>query len=241
VRTSVFEFVTKAYEKFTHILFSESRSSQDKTDGFNIYEPTYIPEGFRLVSKSTGNLVLLEYENENDFISYSQQYLENISIVTNTKGVELEELEFKGFPARYYSNKGVQNNNSGKTELWLGVSGISIITTDYNIVQDIIAGNMLDNKLIKASMQYLGIDEPQVTSEVQYNKKDEPYEYRHTIIEMTDDIFKNTLNNSFKFFHLPSEVFAQEDIYSLAKSGKVLAVEILNFDNNDIITPIIAK
>lgn len=109
VRTSVFEFVTKAYEKFTHIFFSESRSSQDETDGFNIYEPTYIPEGFRLVSKSTGNLVLLEYENENDFISYSQQYLENISIVTNTEGVELEELEFKGFPARYYSNKGVQN------------------------------------------------------------------------------------------------------------------------------------
>lgn len=31
------------------------------------------------------------------------------------------------------------------------------------------------------------------------------------------------------------------DLYALAKSGKVLAVEILNFDNNDIITPVITE
>lgn len=45
-----------------------------------------------------------------------------------------------------------------------------------------------------------------------------------------------------KFFITGVRVKAKNsDIYSLAKSGKVLAVEILNFDNNDIITPIIAK
>ncbi len=109
VRAAVFEFITEVYEKFTHIFFNESRSSQDAADGFAIYEPAYIPEGFKLVNKNTDGLVLLEYEKENDFISYSQQCLENVSININTDGVKLEELEFKGLPAKYYSNQGVQN------------------------------------------------------------------------------------------------------------------------------------
>jgi len=54
-------------------------------------------------------IVLLEYEKENNFISYNQQYLRDISININTEGVKLEELEFRGLPARYYSNQGVQN------------------------------------------------------------------------------------------------------------------------------------
>jgi hypothetical protein len=109
VRAAVFEFITEVYEKFTHIFFNESRSSQDAADGFAIYEPAYIPEGFKLVNKNTDGLVLLEYEKENDFISYSQQCLGNVSININTEGVKLEELEFKGLPAKYYSNQGVQN------------------------------------------------------------------------------------------------------------------------------------
>ena len=109
VRAAVFEFISEVYEKFTHIFFNESRSSQDAADGFSIYEPAYIPEGFKLVNKNTDGLVLLEYEKENDFISYSQQCLENVSININTEGVKLEELEFKGLPAKYYSNQGVQN------------------------------------------------------------------------------------------------------------------------------------
>lgn len=109
VRVAVFEFITEVYEKFTHIFFNEIRSSQDAAHGFAIYEPTYIPEGFKLVNKNTDDLVLLEYEKENDFISYSQQCLENVSININTEGVKLEELEFKGLPAKYYSNQGVQN------------------------------------------------------------------------------------------------------------------------------------
>ncbi len=109
VRAAVFEFITEVYEKFTHIFFNESRSSQGAADGFAIYEPAYIPEGFKLVNKNTDGLVLLEYEKKNDFISYSQQCLENVSININTEGVKLEELEFKGLPAKYYSNQGVQN------------------------------------------------------------------------------------------------------------------------------------
>lgn len=45
-----------------------------------------------------------------------------------------------------------------------------------------------------------------------------------------------------KFFITGIRVKAKNsDLYALAKSGKVLAVEILNYDNNNIITPIITK
>lgn len=109
VRASVIEFITEVYEQFTHIFFDESRSPRDATDEFTIYEPILIPEGFEMVNKITNGLVLLEYEKEDEFVSYSQQRLKNVSMYINTEGVELEELVFKGFSARYYSNKGVQN------------------------------------------------------------------------------------------------------------------------------------
>jgi hypothetical protein len=109
VRASVIEFITEVYEQFTHIFFDESRSPRDATDEFVRYEPTYIPEDFEMVNIKADGLVLMEYEKENDFISYSQQRLENVSMHINTEGVELEELEFKGFSAKYYSNRGVQN------------------------------------------------------------------------------------------------------------------------------------
>ena len=109
VRASVVEFITDVYEKFTHIFFDESRSPRDAADEFTIYKPSFIPEGFELVNRITKGLVLLEYEKEDEFVSYSRQRLENVSMHINTEGVELEELEFKGFSAKYYSNRGVQN------------------------------------------------------------------------------------------------------------------------------------
>jgi len=109
VRASVIEFITEVYEKFTHIFFDESRSPRDAADELTVYEPAYIPEGFELVNRITKDLVLMEYERENDFISYSQQRLENVSMHINTEGVELEEREFKGLSAKYFSKQGVQN------------------------------------------------------------------------------------------------------------------------------------
>lgn len=109
VRAAVFEFITEVYEKFTHIFFNESRSSSDSAGEFIVRRPSFIPEGFELVSEKTAGPVLLVYEKGSDYISYSQQRLEDVSMDINTEGAELEELEFKGLPAKYYSNQGVQN------------------------------------------------------------------------------------------------------------------------------------
>ncbi|MGI6553186.1 MAG: DUF4367 domain-containing protein [Bacillota bacterium] len=109
VRAAVFEFITEAYEKFTHIFFNESRSSSDSAGEFIVRRPSFIPEGFELVSEKTAGPVLLVYEKGSDYISYRQQRVEDVSMDINTEGAELEELEFKGLPAKYYSNQGVQN------------------------------------------------------------------------------------------------------------------------------------
>jgi hypothetical protein len=116
VRAKVYELITEVYEKFTHIFFESSRSSQDSLDssqdadcGFTVYEPGYIPEGFELINRITDGLVLLEYQRGDDFISYTQQRIESVSMHINTEGIEVERFEFKGLPAMYYSNQGVQN------------------------------------------------------------------------------------------------------------------------------------
>ncbi len=109
VRAAVFEFITEVYEKFTHIFFEESRSSNDAVDEFIVCRPSFIPEGFELDNEKTAGPVLLVYEKGSDYISYSQQRLEDVSLHVNTEEAELEELEFNGLPAKYYSNRGVQN------------------------------------------------------------------------------------------------------------------------------------
>ena len=109
VRAAVFEFITEVYEKFTHIFFNESRSSSDSAGEFVVRRPSFIPEGFELVSEKMAGPVLLVYKKGSDYISYSQQRLEDVSMDINTEGAALEELEFKGLPAKYYSNRGVQN------------------------------------------------------------------------------------------------------------------------------------
>ena len=109
VRAAVFEFITEAYEKFTHIFFEESPPSQESADELSIRRPSFIPEGFELVSEKMAGPVLLVYKKGSDYISYSQQRLEDVSMDINTEGAALEELEFKGLPAKYYSNRGVQN------------------------------------------------------------------------------------------------------------------------------------
>jgi len=109
MRAAVFEFITEMYEKFTHMFFEESQSSNDAADEFIVRRPSFIPEGFELVDEKTAGPVLLVYEKGANYISYSQQRLEDVSVDINTEGAELEELEFEGLPAKYYSSRGVQN------------------------------------------------------------------------------------------------------------------------------------
>jgi len=109
IRQRVIEFVSEVYQKYTQVFFSESQSSSVESKIFTAYMPRYIPKGFELVNQDTNATVLLDYEKGNDYISYEQGWIDEISMQINTEGVKLEELKFNNLPAKYYSNKGVQN------------------------------------------------------------------------------------------------------------------------------------
>jgi hypothetical protein len=141
VRAAVFEFITEAYEKFTHIFFEESPPSQESADELSIRRPSFIPEGFELVSEKTAGPVLLVYEKGSDYISCSQQRLEDVSLHVNTEGAELEELEFKGLPAKYYSNRGVQNLLWYDGEYLYMVSSTLDRDTVFRVAESVEAGS----------------------------------------------------------------------------------------------------
>lgn len=109
VRYKVFEYVAEVYEKFTHIFFEESLENWSMHEKFVVFRPTYIVDGFELVTEIDENLVLLIYEMDTDYIIFSQDRLQGVSLHINTEGVELEEFKFNGLPAKYYSNRGIQN------------------------------------------------------------------------------------------------------------------------------------
>ncbi len=109
LRNAIFEFISDVYEKYTHIYFEGEIEKGPTIEKFVVYRPTYEVEGFELVTEITKNLVLLEFACGQDFISYSQDWIKGVSLLINTEGVELEEFEFRGLPAKYYSNLGVQN------------------------------------------------------------------------------------------------------------------------------------
>lgn len=108
VRAQTFEFIQEVYKQFTHIFFNSSEKTFDDT-AFHKFIPTYIPEGFNLVTEDLNDIVILVYEKETDNISYEQMRKRDASMHINTEGVELENLKFQGFSAKYYSNQGVQN------------------------------------------------------------------------------------------------------------------------------------
>ena len=107
VRRAVFEFISYVYEKYTEIIFDNSKPI---TKGeFTPFKPSYIPEGFKISLEDLDGSVYLEYIKSEDYILYEQKNKEDVSSHINTEGIEMENTEVNGHPAKYYSNYGVQN------------------------------------------------------------------------------------------------------------------------------------
>ncbi|MBU5334392.1 DUF4367 domain-containing protein [Anaerocolumna aminovalerica] len=107
VRRAVFEFISYVYEKYTEIIFDNSKPI---TKGeFTPFTPSYIPEGFTINLEDLDGSVYLEYIKSDDYIIYEQKNKEDVTSHINTEGIEVEDTEINGQPAIYYSNYGVQN------------------------------------------------------------------------------------------------------------------------------------
>ncbi len=109
MREKIVEYTKIIYKQFTHLFFRESKSEYEEEQDFYPLLPQYIPDGFELIAQDLGGIVLLTYEDNEDFLSYIQQRLKDVSMHINTEGIQPEELVFEDFSAIYYSNRGVQN------------------------------------------------------------------------------------------------------------------------------------
>lgn len=112
VRKQVFEFISEIFEKYSQIHYEKSEPTDMPTinsDNFEAKLPEYIPEGFELYLEDMQGIVRLDYAKDNDYVSYEQMRIEQVSMQINTEGVELVDLTFNDLPAKYYSNQGVQN------------------------------------------------------------------------------------------------------------------------------------
>lgn len=106
VRSAVIEFITHIYERFTSISFNTSQSAA--SGEFEYRRPAYIPAGFELTEEDNRGRYLLNYTNDDEWILYQQNELENVSLNINTEGIILEETKIDQTPAKYYSNQGKQ-------------------------------------------------------------------------------------------------------------------------------------
>ncbi len=109
--------------------------------------------------------------------------------------------------------------DNGKSEMWSGVSDISIITNEFNIVQDLIGGKLEENELVRATLQYLGIEKPQVASTIEYDDDGNVYEYQCTITESTNDVFQNILNTSFTYIRVTHNPKSENALLVICEIG----------------------
>jgi len=86
--------------------------------------------------------------------------------------------------------------DTGTTEINSKLAGLSTITNDYGIENDMRNDSLLENKLIQAALEYLNITVPRVSSITEYTEDGEIYEHIAMITETSDDFLENTINNS---------------------------------------------
>ncbi|GEM_PF-2588180 len=111
--------------------------------------------------------------------------------------------------------------DNGDMSAMSGVSDISILTSEYNIAQDAVNGNLVNNEIIKAGIEYLGIINPQVKKEVEYNVKDEPYSFQYIITESTDDMFMDILNSSFEYIKISCHTNSASALVKIVKTQEL--------------------
>ena len=57
--------------------------------------------------------------------------------------------------------------DNGKSEMWSSTNGISILTSEYEIAQAVTKESLNENTLLKAAVEYLDIENPQIISTIE--------------------------------------------------------------------------
>ena len=122
---------------------------------------------------------------------------------------------------------------SDSIDIYSDLSGISLGTSEFGIVEDIGKDSLFENTLIQAALKYMHIDNPKIVPITVYNESGEIYQYQFTITETTEDLFENVYNNSFSFIkviYYPDStqvllIIRREDISEQAAVEQIVSYE----------------
>ena len=107
-RENFFETMTNAYKKFTSIIIEVEKPSDDN---LNFIEPSYIPEGFELISDMQTDITMkIDYINNDDkIIVYRQSIITSGETRIDTENTLVEEIEIQNQKITYSFNKDAYN------------------------------------------------------------------------------------------------------------------------------------
>lgn len=113
-REAIGKFMTKAYERFTEIIFPQPLDSSINThDGSVIPErqPGVIPQSYKVSERlNMKGLFRLTYTDEpGNVLLFTIQDKSGLQIGIDTEGTAFEELDIEGQKGIFYANKGYSN------------------------------------------------------------------------------------------------------------------------------------
>lgn len=105
-RTRFFEMVTEIWEEFTSFIFKSDEKSDD--DIIMPIIPRYIPDGYFIVEeKDLHDVQRIMYKNKgSNYIFYEQSLLSYATIITDTEGVDIEDIIIGSVKVTSFTNKG---------------------------------------------------------------------------------------------------------------------------------------
>ncbi|WP_132996254.1 DUF4367 domain-containing protein [Sporanaerobacter acetigenes] len=106
-RVRFFEVVIEVWEEFTSIIFNDK---QNIDDGKLIpVNPTYIPDNFKIIEHEINSYEQFIYwQNDNGIeIMFEQAKITANSIITDTEGIDIEELLIGEQKIIYFTNKNI--------------------------------------------------------------------------------------------------------------------------------------
>lgn len=102
-RERFFKIMTTIYEKYTSI---KIEGEGPAIKGLSFTEPSYIPEGFRIINDRQGDISrVIQYMNDDKIIVFNQGILTNEGIQIDTEGAIIERMEINKQKINYVFNK----------------------------------------------------------------------------------------------------------------------------------------
>ena len=107
-RERFFQIINTVYDKFTSLVTEVEEGPFDGEMSF--IQPSYIPEGFDLVSDMQTDITRkMDYINENKIIEFKQSIITSGKTQIDTENTSIKEMEINKRIINYYLNKGMYN------------------------------------------------------------------------------------------------------------------------------------